>query len=285
MIPKTLEAWTIPVIMELLAEAPLETDSFDWKGKLPYRDEKSGREAKVERQKLSKSCCAFANSNGGFLVYGIADDKTLSPENRLEGIAPTVDFLAEFGEYPAKCHPKIAWHSRSLKLESGNFIHIVHIPKSSHAPHCASQDYNEWHSFPRRTNKGTEYMSYEEIKSAFLLQGERAKLLQLKRELEDMGQQQIGNKYGEYPTEFRLGFLEELQAGISNTLAENTRLHYVLKDVNRWCLGINAIIQEKQQLHLRTLESQQWHRMQQFIGVLANDIQRAIEEIDKIIQN
>ncbi|HEU5374167.1 MAG TPA: ATP-binding protein [Ktedonobacteraceae bacterium] len=272
------------MIKVLLAEAPLETESFDWKEMLPYKDKKSGAEAKPERQKLSKTCCAFANSNGGFLIYGIADDKKRAPQDRLVGIPPTVDFLQEFGEYPAKCYPKVAWQSKSLNLENGNFIHIVHIPKSAKAPHCVSQDYNEWHSFPRRTNKGTEYMSYEELRTAILLQEERARLTLILRECEGMGEQ-MDNKLSEAPVVFRLDYLESLITGVPHTLAEHVELNQAIDNIRRMCAGANELIREKQQSGVKTFDPMRRAWMQSYCGSLRNDCQKVASLLNNILKD
>jgi predicted HTH transcriptional regulator len=179
MIPKSLTEWSIPGITNLLIQGYYETEFFDFKEMLPpSRDD-------ADKIRLSKSCCAFANSSGGFLVFGVKDDKSLPPTNRLVGFDPSFDFPEQFGSYPKNCNPSIAWNflNPPLQLENGRVIHIVEIPRSWNAPHCiesgGSKGPDLIRRFIKRTNKGNEDMSYEEVRMAFLQYYEKRLKLQL----------------------------------------------------------------------------------------------------------
>src|SRR6185312_14535239 len=103
MIPQTLEGWTIPIIVDLLTKGYYETEFWDFKQMLPHKKNAD------EKERLIKSCCAFANSGGGFLIFGVKDDKTLPPDQRLVGFDPAFDFPQQFGVYPTKCTPTVNW--------------------------------------------------------------------------------------------------------------------------------------------------------------------------------
>ncbi|NQU23607.1 MAG: ATP-binding protein [Candidatus Nealsonbacteria bacterium] len=153
-----------------------ETDKFDYKQSLPRGSDNSGRE------RLRRTCCAFANSDGGFLVFGISDDTKKSPKDRLVGIDSSSDFPQQFGNYPRTCHPSIEWDflNPPLTLDCGKVLHVVEIPKSWKAPHAAGDRDAGWR-FTKRTNQGDEGMAIEEIRSAFLGQYEKRLKLQLLR--------------------------------------------------------------------------------------------------------
>jgi predicted HTH transcriptional regulator len=123
MIPKTLEEWTIESIRNLLAKKVFESDSFDFKVALPHSKNSDVKDH------LKKTCCAFANSEGGFLVYGVSDDKELDSEERFEGVDPNIDFPAHFGNYPKMCSPSVEWEFKNppIVLENGKLIHVVYI--------------------------------------------------------------------------------------------------------------------------------------------------------------
>lgn len=74
-----------------------ESESLDYKEALPHPNDATGKD------RLRHACCAFANSDGGFLVFGIANDKTKSPEDRLIGLDKNFDFPEQFGNYPRSC--------------------------------------------------------------------------------------------------------------------------------------------------------------------------------------
>lgn len=178
MIPLKLEDWTLDTLEQLIDKGYFETDQFDLKETLPHpSDQKS-------KTRLSKSCCAFSNSSGGFLIFGIKDDKGLSKNERLIGLDSKIDFPEHFGNYPRKASGTIDWDffNPGIKLENGNVIHIVRIHPSRFGPQALEIDENL--VFYKRTNKGNEPMSYIEIKNDFLnVYEKRLKLNLLETEL------------------------------------------------------------------------------------------------------
>lgn len=162
MIPTALEGWNLDVIKGLLAQGVFESDLFDFKEKLPHKSDQE------EKARLAKACCAFANSEGGFLIFGVKDDNGLSSIDRLVGLDPGEDFPEHFGNYPAKGEPSVEWAFRNppLVLGSDRLIHVVHVPASHRKPHGYPDQGRWW--VCKRTSKGTESMSFDEIRQAFL---------------------------------------------------------------------------------------------------------------------
>jgi predicted HTH transcriptional regulator len=163
MVPKTLSEWSIEAIRTLLLAGVHESEEFDFKEMLPHAQNEKAK------ARLRAACCAFANGAGGYIVFGIVDDRAKTPPDRLVGLPAAVDFPAMFGEYPKLCNPSVHWTFRNppLGLPSGQLIQIVHIPPSWKAPH-AYGDVDQGWRFTKRTNKGTEGMSIEEIRGSFL---------------------------------------------------------------------------------------------------------------------
>jgi hypothetical protein len=163
MIPSTLMEWSEEAILSLLTAKIFEAEEFDFKEMLPHSKDDTGK------ARLRKSCCAFANSSGGFLVFGIADDRLKKPKDRIIGLDPTNDFPANFGSYPSLCKPSIHWEFRNpaISLSSGHLLQIVYIPRSWKAPHAVRDSAQGW-LFMKRTNKGNEAMTFEEIRGSFL---------------------------------------------------------------------------------------------------------------------
>lgn len=163
MIPTNLQTWTKEAVLTLLTAGIFEAEEFDFKLQLPKSKDLPGKE------RLKDGCCAFANSDGGFLVFGVADDRTLTPDKRLIGLPPDFDFPANFGNFPRQCHPSVSWDFKNpaISLDNGHLLHVVHIPKSWKAPHFRGSSQDGW-KVQKRTNKGTEGMTYEEIRGAFL---------------------------------------------------------------------------------------------------------------------
>src|SRR5260370_10602505 len=93
-----------------------------------------------------------------------------------------------WGSNQKKCMPSVKWNLKTppISLGNGKVIHIIHIPRSWNAPHCCEVD-NDGLCFAKRTNKGNELMSYEEIRLAFLQYYEkRLKLQLLKAEIQNI---------------------------------------------------------------------------------------------------
>lgn len=184
MVPTTLEGWTLEALKRLLTAKVAENDSFDFKEQLPHAKDDASKAG------LGADCAAFANAAGGFLVFGVADDKALAPDARLVGVDAR-DFTEQFGNYPKACSPSVPWDPRDggIELLGGKRIEVVYIPKSWRAPHSVELPRNSGSfRFPKRTNKGTEYMSIGEVQQMFLgLQEKRRKLEMLRAELGFLG--------------------------------------------------------------------------------------------------
>ena len=248
MIPKTLEEWDIPIIEDLLLKGYYEAEFFDFKEMLPdSRDEKN-------KERLKKSCCAFANSGGGFLVFGVKDDKALPAHDRIVGMDTSLpsnkDFPEHFGNYPANCMPSILWDFRNppLRLNTGKVIHIVHIPQSWNAPHAFGSREEGW-QFYKRTNKGNEGMSYEEVRLLFLGYYEkRLKLQLLIAELESIAST-AGNAQTYLRTNPSSVYLKTFDLSVTNTiltdsytiLISHSDLLPLLSDIRAICQTFNNL--------------------------------------------
>jgi predicted HTH transcriptional regulator len=176
MIPQSLNEWTIDTVSTLVIKGVFEDEIYDLKEMLPHSRNSD------EKERLRKSCAAFANSSGGFLVFGVKDSKQLTPSERIVGLPLSFDFPEHFGVYAQTCTPSVEWEFKNpaLSLPSGNVIHVVWIPRSWKAPHAVSTGDGAW-IFPKRTNKGNESMSIEEIRYSFLGLYEKRLKLQLLR--------------------------------------------------------------------------------------------------------
>jgi hypothetical protein len=188
MIPDNLDGWTLPVIESLLQQGVFESDRFDFKEMLPHAKDDVGK------LRLAKTCAAFANSSGGFLVFGVKDDMGLTVSQRLAGLDPGEDLPGRFGSFPAIPEPSVAWNFRNpaIRLATGRLVHVVHIPASARRPHAIPDQGRWW--FCKRTSKGTEAMSFEEVRDLFLdasrrrrelawLRSKLEKILELQRTL------------------------------------------------------------------------------------------------------
>jgi hypothetical protein len=160
-IPTTLAGWTLDVVRGLVEQGVFETDRFDFKERLPHANDDK------DKRRLRWVATSFANSDGGFLIFGVKDDKTLATAQRLVGLPASLDLPVQFGNLVSASQPTIDWDflNPPLALAGAFVIHIVHVATSRRKPHAVLED-DAWR-FVKRTNKGTEVMSYAEIQTAF----------------------------------------------------------------------------------------------------------------------
>jgi hypothetical protein len=216
MIPRDLDGWTVETILGLLRQHVLENECFDFKLALS-----------PEKSRLAKACAAFANSGGGFFIFGVSDDRTRSARERLVGIDPTIDFGEQFGVVPAACAPSVDWGLKNppLLLENGRVLHVVQIEGTWRGPHASRGDGETLH-FVKRTNKGVEPMSLEEIRGAFTRANERrVKLVLLMEEIRTIAESAAtweASASWAVPS-LELGLLEALLPDVILLIAEDER--------------------------------------------------------------
>jgi len=245
MIPQTLDEWTLPVLTSLLDGHYSEPETFDFKEwKITSKSDKESRSIRTD-------CCAFANGDGGFLVYGVADDTALSTADRLVGVPTNVDFPADFSGYPQQCTPSIRWTYKNppIALPNNTVVHVVHIPKSWRGPHTFGPADGGF-KFPKRTSGGNAYMSYDEVRLLFLGYYEkRLRLRLLCTELEHiimtaqamiMDEKREGTDLSLFT--FALDVVESVVADSYTILAEHTSIIAALAELRKMCRLVNTKI-------------------------------------------
>jgi hypothetical protein len=162
MIPTTLDQWNLDAVRRVASHGVFETDRYDLKEMLPNSRDEGGR------QRLRRTIAAFANSSGGFLVIGVRDDRTLNVDERVVGVEVSIDLPEHFGAHASAIEPSPDWSHRTpaISLSTGRLVHVIEIKPSTRGPCGIFADDRWW--FPKRTNRGTEPMSREEIRGAFV---------------------------------------------------------------------------------------------------------------------
>lgn len=245
--PTSLSEWCVESVHGLAQQGVFESDRFDLKEMLPdSRDDRA-------KNRLVKACAAFANSDGGFLIFGVKDDKNLPAEQRLVGLAPTLDFPANFGSYPARVQPSVSWGFRNpaVTLSSGNLIHIVHIFPRKGSPH-ALPDSDRW-AFCKRTAMGTETMSYQEIRDGFIdarrirrdvswLKSEIGRVRGIAQEL-NLGAHGQRDQQDFLFTRFRTGRLRDLVRSVFDVVGSDQQLVEWLEQIMDRCEKADALLE------------------------------------------
>jgi hypothetical protein len=166
-IPEALDGWTLETVREIAAAGVVENDLFDFKADLQP----------AEHQR--RTVAAFANSDGGFLVFGVTNDR------RVEGVA-NAELVRDFGgRLRDGLSPSVEFRfaDRPLTLSTGRLIYVARVPKSNRTPHAVYVN-GAWNFLKRTAAGSNDPMTYDEIRLAFQdTENRRAKLALLSSEL------------------------------------------------------------------------------------------------------
>jgi predicted HTH transcriptional regulator len=169
-VPTAVEGWTFEVIERLVGQGYLETDFYDFKAELKGKDPGHMR-------RLTNTACAFANTKGGFLVFGVKDLDSADKAGRIEGILGDSDLAKEFGDKIRMASPSILFEFSNPPIpikNSKKVLFVVQIPTSPNRPHVTPEGL-----FYYRTNEGKKLMSYEQVRDGFLRYEERRTKIKL----------------------------------------------------------------------------------------------------------
>lgn len=164
-------------IRRLVTDHVPEDRHLDYK-QAPYPPTDSGT------KELLKDVCAFANTDGGYIIIGIREDG----EHRADDFANVEDpedvRRSIIDRCLAKIDPRPNLDVGVLAVDGSNVV-IVHVPESDRKPHCSRPD-AEHHYFWRRYEDGNKLMTTAEIREC--LEGDRVErqMAELQRELSSM---------------------------------------------------------------------------------------------------
>lgn len=158
--PKTLDDWNYKIIEELVSLGIEENEIFDFKVDI------SG--------KIDNISCSFANTNGGFIVIGIADQKhaTHNKGKRIKGFPTDKEIKTLFYNKIKYIQPSISFEFKEPPIsipDNDRVLHVCYIPKSQNRPHMSN------YSFFKRNNGNSDKLNYLEVRKAFYDYEERIK--------------------------------------------------------------------------------------------------------------
>lgn len=155
-LPQTVDDWTEGKIRDILKEGFDESETLEFK-----------EIVNSSTNRISKTVCAFTNSVGGIIIFGVSDDRTKSASQRLVGIEKNNDINKKINDQIANIRPnipieKIKFKKNYIELENKKVIVIVEIFTSKIGPHQFEN------IFLKRVNSSNIPMELEEIKSKIL---------------------------------------------------------------------------------------------------------------------
>jgi hypothetical protein len=180
-IPKDLAAWDLALIRNLVAAADYEPGWFDFKAVM------TGPGSITDS--VRKAACAMANTDGGYLIFGVKDRVARKPgEDPVIGLTVTtqLDLRKEFGDLaqvirrPIRfdCSPKAI----AVDADGTRGVFVAQIPRSLIGPHEFEG------KFWMRGDQGAcRAMEFHEVRDHMLLSEDRQRKVTLLRlELRDM---------------------------------------------------------------------------------------------------
>lgn len=157
-IPEDVEQWTYGKIVDLINEGYDENDILEFK-----------REINTDFNRLCSTTCAFANTNGGTIIFGIDNNRQTSMDlhDRIIGMDDSDGLKRTIIDKINNIHPNIPIRSMifrksNIKLPNKKVIVILKITSSNSRPH----QYN--HIFYKRLVDGNEPMLVDEISRLIL---------------------------------------------------------------------------------------------------------------------
>jgi hypothetical protein len=162
-IPTHLDGWTVEAVEALCAVGMGEGDRHDFKGNFQ------------DAVNTTKVCCAFANTYGGFLIYGVSTNGTAFS---IEGLDPNPEFMSDLRR-KVNAEPEIEINGPKIISvpNSAKVLYIAHIPQSTRRPHLPSTSDRRY--FWKRSGANCTQMTLEEIRSQMLVYEEKLEKLAL----------------------------------------------------------------------------------------------------------
>jgi predicted HTH transcriptional regulator len=127
-IPDSLNGWTFDIIDNLVSAGISEGYKFDYKKDLTDSDT------------ITDLCCAFANTDGGFIIFGVDESSVFS----IFGLKYDKEYSNKFSD-KLRAEPEIKFNMKNIEVPKQNkYLYVFEIPKSDLRPHtnCDPQKKN-----------------------------------------------------------------------------------------------------------------------------------------------
>lgn len=191
-IPGDIHQWTFATVAAIVESHSGELAWFDFKEVLHA----THLQGKAEHTRsLQRTACAFANTAGGFIIFGVQDAKaapTAKPRERIIGIPSSSELGKEFSEKLHAVVPPLGFDSYAIShcSSQGSVVFVARIPQSPLRPH-AVRSADGALSFYRRDDGGSAVlMDYHAIRDQMNFgAAQERKLRMLRLELREFADQ------------------------------------------------------------------------------------------------
>ncbi len=154
-IPDDINKWDIGTITNILYSGNYESDILEFKEDVSNHNER-----------IARTCCAFANTKGGVLVFGVSDDRNKSTFERIIGLDKSQDNIALITNQLINIHPQISseniiFANSPIILENGRELIMLKILPSKNLHQFDDKFY-------KRFQGKNDLMPYDQIKETFI---------------------------------------------------------------------------------------------------------------------
>lgn len=148
-----------------------ENEYIDYKKTFTHLDLYNAKKEIIEAKKaeLKSDVCSFANAEGGYLIFGISDEKGYAKE--IVGVLIDNDNTDQFElnirnilNFILPKSPYIKFHF--IKLINGKYVVILFIKHDNFAPYTQILD-QKGYVMSTRSGNGKRLMTYAEVKNMF----------------------------------------------------------------------------------------------------------------------
>lgn len=146
-----------------------ENEYIDYKQNFAFLKLPNGKERDDKIAEFRSDVCSFANAEGGYLIYGISDEKGCAKEILgIEILNNNTDAFEQqrrhnlMSIYPKT--PFLKFHF--IELKNGKFIVVIFIKSDNFAPYLHLVEQKSYCAYSRNGN-GKQYMTYNELKNKF----------------------------------------------------------------------------------------------------------------------
>lgn len=150
-IPGTADEWTLGTITDLLHDGYDESQTLEYKSSI-----------NPDGDRIGKTSCAFANTHGGFIIFGIDGDRKKNYHERIIGLDNSDQLKRQILDQINNIKPNlplecIQFKKNNIHLPNGKVVIILRILPSDTGPH----QFNN--IFYKRLPDGNEPFSADEI--------------------------------------------------------------------------------------------------------------------------
>lgn len=147
-----------------------ENEYIDYKRTFSFLEmDKSNPKRLTHIAEFRSDVCAFANADGGYLIFGISDENGMAKE--LVGVNIDANNTDKF-ELDRKNNltpilPKIpSVQFKFIRLSNGNYVVVLFIRRDAYAPYVHIENEKDYKIY-KRVGNGKSPMSYVELKNMF----------------------------------------------------------------------------------------------------------------------